>query len=150
LGGRGRWISEFEASLVYKVSSRTARATQRNPVSKNKNKKKKVTLQFRGKLIMFATFFSTSSTPQEKMSVLSGILRRWGTDHPDSSAQNSRARWIVPAIVSDFISEGQGLQLCLCPESSKGLTLVLGSMFSNSRVTSPSFSCQKSRSSSTR
>jgi hypothetical protein len=40
LGGRGRWISEFEASLVYKVSSRTARATQRNPVSKNKNKNK--------------------------------------------------------------------------------------------------------------
>jgi hypothetical protein len=35
-GGRGRWISEFEASLVYKVSSRTARAIQRNPVSKNK------------------------------------------------------------------------------------------------------------------
>ena len=27
--------SEFEASLVYKVSSRTARAIQRNPVSKN-------------------------------------------------------------------------------------------------------------------
>jgi hypothetical protein len=34
LGGRGRWISEFKASLVYKVSSRSARATQRNPVSK--------------------------------------------------------------------------------------------------------------------
>jgi hypothetical protein len=34
LGGRGRPISEFEASLVYRVSSRTARATQRNPVSK--------------------------------------------------------------------------------------------------------------------
>jgi hypothetical protein len=32
-------ISEFEASLVYKVSSRTARAIQRNPVSKqNKTK----------------------------------------------------------------------------------------------------------------
>ena len=28
--------SEFEASLVYKVSSRTARARQRNPVSKKK------------------------------------------------------------------------------------------------------------------
>jgi hypothetical protein len=27
----------FKANLVYKVSSRTARATQRNPVSKNKN-----------------------------------------------------------------------------------------------------------------
>ena len=38
---RGRWISEFEASLVYKVSSRTARATQRNPVLKNQKKKPK-------------------------------------------------------------------------------------------------------------
>jgi hypothetical protein len=36
LGGRGRRISEFEASLVYKVSFRTARAIQRNPVSKKK------------------------------------------------------------------------------------------------------------------
>jgi hypothetical protein len=34
LGGRGRQISEFEASLVYKVNSRTAKAIQRNPVSK--------------------------------------------------------------------------------------------------------------------
>jgi hypothetical protein len=33
---RGRQISEFEASLVYRMSSRTAGATQRNPVSKNK------------------------------------------------------------------------------------------------------------------
>ena len=36
--GKGRWISEFEASLVYRVSSRTARATQRNPVSEKNNK----------------------------------------------------------------------------------------------------------------
>jgi hypothetical protein len=47
LGGRGRRIYEFEASLVYKVSSRTSRAIQRNPVSKTKqnkqaNKNKKV------------------------------------------------------------------------------------------------------------
>jgi hypothetical protein len=41
LGGRGRWISEFEASLVYKVSSRTAKAIQGNPVSKRKEKKRK-------------------------------------------------------------------------------------------------------------
>jgi hypothetical protein len=41
LGGKGRRISEFEASLVYKVSSRTAKATQRNPVSKKQTKKKK-------------------------------------------------------------------------------------------------------------
>jgi hypothetical protein len=41
LGGRERWISEFEASLVYKVSSRTSRATQRNPVSKKQKTRNK-------------------------------------------------------------------------------------------------------------
>jgi hypothetical protein len=41
LGGRGRRNSEFEASLVYRVNSRTARATQRNPVSEKKEKKKR-------------------------------------------------------------------------------------------------------------
>jgi hypothetical protein len=39
--GRGRRISEFEASLVYKVSSRIARAIQRNPVSKKQKTNKK-------------------------------------------------------------------------------------------------------------
>jgi hypothetical protein len=39
-GGRGRQISEFEASLVYKVSSKTARATQRNPVLEKKQNNK--------------------------------------------------------------------------------------------------------------
>jgi hypothetical protein len=37
---RGR-VSEFEASLLYKVSSRTARAIQRNPVSGKKKKKER-------------------------------------------------------------------------------------------------------------
>ena len=46
MGYRGRWISELEASLVYRVSSRIARATQRNPVlgdvqSKEKQKERK-------------------------------------------------------------------------------------------------------------
>jgi hypothetical protein len=40
LGGRGRQISEFEASLVYRVSSRTAGTIQRNPVSTKEKKKK--------------------------------------------------------------------------------------------------------------
>jgi hypothetical protein len=43
LGGRGRWIYEFEASLVYRVTSRTARATQRNPVLKKTKKTKQKT-----------------------------------------------------------------------------------------------------------
>jgi hypothetical protein len=38
LGCRGRRISEFEASLD-RVSSRTARTAQRNPVSKNRKKR---------------------------------------------------------------------------------------------------------------
>ena len=39
LGGRGRRISEFEANLVSRVSSRRARATQRNPVSEKQTNK---------------------------------------------------------------------------------------------------------------
>jgi hypothetical protein len=41
LGSRGRQISEFKVSLVYKVSSRTARATQRNPVSEKERRKER-------------------------------------------------------------------------------------------------------------
>jgi hypothetical protein len=40
-GGRGRWISEFKASLVYRVDSRTASAAQRNPVSEKKEKRRR-------------------------------------------------------------------------------------------------------------
>ena len=42
LGGRGRRISEFEASLVYKVSSRTAQGyTEKHCLEKPRKKKKK-------------------------------------------------------------------------------------------------------------
>jgi hypothetical protein len=45
LRGRGRQISNSEATLVYRVSSRTAKVTQRNPVlgeiKERKGKKKK-------------------------------------------------------------------------------------------------------------
>jgi len=47
-GGRGRWVSKFEASVVYRVCSRIARDTQRNPVSKQqqqKTKTRKVTVK---------------------------------------------------------------------------------------------------------
>ena len=37
-------LCEFETSLVYRASSRTARATQRSPVSKNKKKKDAIVL----------------------------------------------------------------------------------------------------------
>jgi hypothetical protein len=49
LGGRGKQISKFKASLVYRASSRTARATQRNPVSKtNKQTKSNYNLKSNG------------------------------------------------------------------------------------------------------
>jgi hypothetical protein len=41
LGGRGRWISEFKAGLLYRTSSRTARETQRNPILKKGRKEEK-------------------------------------------------------------------------------------------------------------
>ena len=41
MGGRSRWISEFETSLVYRVSSRTARATEKPCLEKPKEKEKK-------------------------------------------------------------------------------------------------------------
>jgi hypothetical protein len=40
LGRQSRWKFEFKASLVYRESSRTAKATQRNPISKNQKEKK--------------------------------------------------------------------------------------------------------------
>ena len=41
LEDRGRWIAEFEASLLYRMSSKKAKDAQRNPVSKNKDETKK-------------------------------------------------------------------------------------------------------------
>jgi hypothetical protein len=67
---RGRRISEFKASLVYKVSSRTARAIQRNPVSKNKqtnknpkkqNKTKKTPINYRELYLSILVTIFTSS-----------------------------------------------------------------------------------------
>jgi hypothetical protein len=39
LGSRGRWISEFESSLVYRVSSRTARLYRETLSQKTKTNK---------------------------------------------------------------------------------------------------------------
>ena len=38
LGGRGRWqvnLCEFKANLIYRLNSRLARTTERNPVLKD-------------------------------------------------------------------------------------------------------------------
>jgi hypothetical protein len=58
LGGEGKQISEFGASLVYRVSSRTARAMQRNPVSK---KPKTHTQKKKEKIIIFIDYSLSGS-----------------------------------------------------------------------------------------
>jgi hypothetical protein len=58
-------ISEFETSLVYRVSSRTARATQRNPVLKNQKPKQKIEYGLRQ---WFSTFGLQPSEGQTTLS----------------------------------------------------------------------------------
>jgi hypothetical protein len=68
LGGRGRQISEFEASLVYRVSSRTAKATQRNPVlikQTNKQKTKQTNKQKKEKKCPTNMFPEVPFTPND-------------------------------------------------------------------------------------
>jgi hypothetical protein len=68
-------LCEFEASLVYRVSSRTARAIQRNPVSKKKKKKKKERTN------------SHLDCPESPHAVLESTLQcRWPQTHRDPSA----------------------------------------------------------------
>jgi hypothetical protein len=57
VGDRGKRISELEASLVYRVSSRTARATQRNCVIKQ-NKQNKTKKYLLGEIILSNEFIS--------------------------------------------------------------------------------------------
>jgi hypothetical protein len=54
--GRGRQISEFEASLVYKVSSRTAMVIQRKLFLKKKQKQKQKTKTSKQKKLFFFLF----------------------------------------------------------------------------------------------
>ena len=44
MGGRGRRIFEFAASLIYRVSSRTARATEKPCLGGKKKERKKLKL----------------------------------------------------------------------------------------------------------
>jgi hypothetical protein len=72
--GRGRQISEFKASLVYKVSSRTARAIQRNSVLKNKNKNKNKKQTNKQKTVEITFFTVIPGNPGN--SVFTGIALR--------------------------------------------------------------------------
>jgi hypothetical protein len=74
LGGRGRRVSEFEASLVYRMSSRTARATQRNPISKKIKK-----LKLKINLAVFLMYHNTSKSSK----CFSLFLINYSTTEPE-------------------------------------------------------------------
>jgi hypothetical protein len=67
LRGRSRRISEFEASLVYRVSSRTTRATQRNPVSIKQKQTNKKNVMFQSQ---YLKWYVHNICRQEKCAVM--------------------------------------------------------------------------------
>jgi hypothetical protein len=86
LGGRVCWISEFEASLIYKVNSRRARTIQRNPVSKqnktkqNKTKqnKKKKRERERNLQLMWVRRWLGISRKRQRPGVTQTLKNQWG------------------------------------------------------------------------
>lgn len=57
LTGKGRWMSELKTSLIYRVSPRTVRATQRNPVTTNQNNNN---YYYFKKIFSWSWFFSST------------------------------------------------------------------------------------------
>ena len=73
MGGRGRQISEFEACLAYKVSSRTARAIQRNPVLK-KNKTKQKQKQNQQKIVLCIYIYIYTHTHTHTLTAMPTVV----------------------------------------------------------------------------
>jgi hypothetical protein len=67
LGGRGRWIPEFETNLVYKASSRTAKDRE-TLFQKNKNGGKKCTLRTNSWASMMAQALKAQTALPEVLS----------------------------------------------------------------------------------
>jgi hypothetical protein len=62
LVGRGRWISEFEASLVYRVSSRISQGYTEKPCLKNKQTNKQTTTTTKNRLTWVLELDSVGSS----------------------------------------------------------------------------------------
>jgi hypothetical protein len=95
---------EAEASLAYRVSSRTARATQRNPVSKNKqtnkqNKTKTKEKKRKVECVPAGSLWLGSRRPGQGLSLFTENLRGWlfPECHPRSDSTNLYflARWDI-------------------------------------------------------
>jgi hypothetical protein len=80
-GGRGRQISEFEASLVYKVRSRTARAIRETLSQKKKKKSKKKKIQ--------VTADTDKNVEKEGHSSIVGGVASWHNHSGNQSGSSS-------------------------------------------------------------
>jgi hypothetical protein len=72
LRSRVRWISELEASLVYRVSSRT---TQRIPVSKNKNKQEQEQARKANTISKYNSGFFFFTIPSDFLAFRKGSIK---------------------------------------------------------------------------
>jgi hypothetical protein len=99
LGGRGRWISEFKASLVYKVSSRTARAIQRETLSQ-KNKTKTKTKQKRKCPITFPKPDLMKAFSQTKQNKKRKKERKASKQHPSKFSVTVLTSKLLPQLPS--------------------------------------------------
>ena len=61
MGGRGRQTSEFKASMVYRVSSRTTRRKQRNHVAKTKQNKNQSNKETKNLLVYLALIYNINT-----------------------------------------------------------------------------------------
>jgi hypothetical protein len=108
LGGKGRQISEFEDSLVYRVSSRTARTTQRNPESKNQkeiNKNK----------IKITTYISSGVFHRmwhmQEFSHIPGNY--WvGTHHPNKTGPETEVLGLLRMVITEQRSYRRTFAFC--------------------------------------
>ena len=119
MGGRGRQISEFEASLVYRVISRTARAIQRNPVSKKPNPKKNNKKKISARQFVSETSMGNSKR-RESLSSSSHKGKLTCTQH--SGRQRQTDFWVQgqPGLQSEFQdSQGYTEKPCLAKTKSK-------------------------------
>jgi hypothetical protein len=89
----GRWIIEFEASLVCKASSRTARATQKNPVLKEKKNKAKK-FKFYNKTVEKKQS-RQSKQKKAKFSIIHGFRHPLGVGVEESSFQCRYSAYLV-------------------------------------------------------
>jgi hypothetical protein len=101
-----RQISEFKASLVYRVSSRTVRAAQRNPVSKKKKKRWCVIhLHLSLRLCLFVCLCLSQHLPNlrmwsEGLGSCSAAHTTFVEDY--SSAPSAHTEWLTTPCNSSF------------------------------------------------